>query len=394
MTNSHFPGTQPGEKLPQSENCQPVTQSVYNKDIILGFGEVMLRLCPAEKMRLRQVLPGCLNATFGGGEANVCASLAFLGAKARYVSALPDNAITNSFMAQMRGLGVDIDRILLKQSGRIGIYFVETGANQRSSNVIYDRSHSCISQTSPEEYDFKHILHGVKWLHLSGITPALSESAFLSTLAIAKHAETDNILVSCDLNYRKKLWNWRPGTTKTALARECMEQIVSLADVIIGNEEDASDVFGIQTSGSDIERGIIDTNSYREVATELAKKFPKAKYVAITLRESISADHNNWGAMLYDVRKQQAHFAPLNDNDEYKPFQIRDIVDRVGGGDSFAAGLIFALNSQSYKEPEQAIKFAVSASCLKHSIQGDFNYISLAEVESLMKGNISGRVNR
>ncbi len=365
-----------------------------HKDTILGFGEVMLRLCPEDKMRLCQVLPGNLNAAFGGGEANVCASLAMLGAKARYVTALPDNAITLSFMAQMRGLGVDIDRILLTGNGRMGIYFVESGANQRSSNVIYDRSYSSISQTTHDEYDFEHLLQGVKWLHLSGITPALSEAAFLSTLAMAKHAAAADIRVSCDLNYRKKLWNWRPGTARAELARECMEQIVPSVDVIIGNEEDASDVFGIRAAGSDVESGRIDTSGYQKVATALAKKFPKAQYVAITLRESISADHNNWGAMLYDVKTRQAHFAPMDVQGEYKPFQIRDIVDRVGGGDSFAAGLIYALNDQLYQMPEQAIKFAVAASCLKHSIKGDFNYVSLTEVESLMKGNVSGRVRR
>jgi 2-dehydro-3-deoxygluconokinase len=316
------------------------------------------------------------------------------GAKARYVTALPDNSITHSFMAQLRGLGVDVDRILLKKSGRMGVYFVETGANQRGSNVVYDRAHSCISETMPEEYDFENMLDRAKWLHISGITPALSKNAFLSTLEITKRAAAQNIRISCDLNYRKKLWDWKPSVAKTDLARECMEQIVPLSDVIIGNEEDASDVFGIQATGSDVESGKIDLNGYQEVATKMAEKFPNAQYVAITLRESVSADHNNWGAMLYDVKAQQAYFAPLNVNGNYEPFQIRDIVDRVGGGDSFAGGLIYALNSRKYKTPEQAIQFAVAASCLKHSIKGDYNYVSLAEVESLMQGNTSGRVRR
>lgn len=365
-----------------------------NEKFIAGFGEVMLRLAPEGHLRLLQVLPGELKATFGGGEANVCASLAMFGEQARYITALPDNSITDAFRNQMRGLGVDTSKMLVKKSGRFGIYFVEGGANQRASNVIYDREYSTISQCGPEEYNFDCILENCKWLHLSGITPALSEKAFKSTLEIAKAASLKGISVSCDLNFRKKLWNWAPGKSAKALAGECMSQIVEYVDVIVGNEEDALDVFGINAGNSAVDKGHVEIDSYKEVAAKLSAKFPKAKYVAITLRESVSASHNNWGAMLYDTGAKKAFFAPLDEAGSYIPYQITDIVDRVGGGDSFSAGLIFALNHPDYKAPEKAIAFAVAASCLKHSIMGDFNYVQLSEVLNLMKGNASGRVVR
>lgn len=365
-----------------------------NDKYIVGFGEVMLRLAPPGNMRLLQTIPGELKATFGGGEANVCASLALLGENSRYVTAIPDNPVSEAFIFQMRGIGVDTSRILLKKSGRFGVYYVEAGANQRPSNVLYDREYSSISQTAPQEYDWEGILENVKWLHLSGITPALSEKAFKSTLAIAEKAKEKKITVSCDLNFRKKLWKWDPSKTANQLANECMTQIVKHVDVIVGNEEDALDVFGINAGHSAVDKGVVDVKAYQEVAGKMADKFPHAKYVAITLRESVSASHNNWGAMLYVTGSKRAYFAPLNANSEYSPYQITDIVDRVGGGDSFSAGLIYAMNSADLNEPEKAIAFATAASCLKHSISGDFNYVQLKEIMTLMKGNASGRVVR
>ena len=378
---------------------------------VAGFGEVMLRLCPAGKKRFAQVLPGQLEATYGGGEANVCASVAMLGGSSRYLTALPDNPVARAFAAQLRGIGCDVEHILYAKTGRMGVYYAEHGANMRGSNVVYDREGSTISLLPPEAYDFAAMLDGVTHLHLSGITPSLTENAFKSTLAIAEAAAARGITVSVDLNYRKKLWNWKPGTAKNVLACECMSRIVPLADIIIGNEEDASDVFGIAASDTAIDAGKLNIRGYQEVAAKLAAKFPKAKFVAITLRESISADHNNWGGMLYDCAAKQAHFAPLNALKcaapyppgrreharycrEYAPYEIRNIVDRFGGGDSFCAGLITALNTPELAEPATAIRFAVAASALKHTISGDYNFTSRDEVLSLMRGSASGRVKR
>jgi 2-dehydro-3-deoxygluconokinase len=361
---------------------------------VLGFGEVMLRLCPSGFKRFRQVLPGNMDVTFGGGEANVCASLAMLGDEAAYLTALPKNAVTESFFAQMRGLGVDVSNVLIKENSRMGIYFVETGANQRASNVIYDRDYSAISMTGPEEYDFEKALDGVKHVHITGITPSLSEKAFLSTLELAKRAKAAGVKVSCDLNYRKKLWNWHDSMKKNELAEHCMAQIVPFVDVIIANEEDAADVFGIKAEHADLTKGHIDAATYISVAEHLIKRFSNVSQVTITLRESISASHNNWGAMLFDKASGQANFAPLNADGEYTPYEIRDIVDRVGGGDSFGAGLIHALYSDDCGAPENAIRFAVAASCLKHSVKGDFNYVNRSEILSLMGGDASGRVKR
>ncbi len=363
------------------------------KKIVAGFGEVMLRLAPAGKMRFAQVLPGTLEATYGGGEANVCASIAMMGGSSRYLTALPDNVLAASFAAEQRGFGTDVSRILYSKKGRMGIYFAEQGAVQRGSNVVYDREYSTISMLGPEEYDFASMLDGVYHLHVTGITPALSENAYLSTLSIVKKAAEMGIKISCDLNFRKKLWKWG-GVSAKELAGKCMKEIVTYADVIIGNEADASDVFGIASEGSSVEDGKINIKGYGEVARKLCAMFPKASLVAITLRESYSADHNNWGGMLYEKAADTEHFAPLAADGTYKPYEIRNIVDRIGGGDSFSAGLIFALVSDDFCKPADAIRYAVAASCLKHTIHGDYNFTSKDEVVSLMNGNTSGRVKR
>jgi 2-dehydro-3-deoxygluconokinase len=354
----------------------------------------MLRLCPAGKKRFAQVLPGALDASYGGGEANVCASWAMLGMESRYLTALPENPVTAAFAAQLRGIGVDVSQIRYDKRGRMGIYYAEHGSALRGSNVIYDRDYSTISLLGPEDYDFKAMLDGVTHLHLSGITPALTENAFRSTLAIAEAASAQGTTVSVDLNYRKKLWNWEPGTAKNELARRCMEKIVACADIMIGNEEDAADVFGIHAPDTSIESGKLNVEGYKVVAAKLSEKFPKAKFIAITLRESISADHNNWGGMLYDCSTKKSHLAPLDADGNYSSYEIRDIVDRFGGGDSFCAGLLFALHTPEYADPATAIRFAVAASALKHTISGDYNFNSKAEVLGLMKGSGSGRVQR
>jgi 2-dehydro-3-deoxygluconokinase len=362
--------------------------------MFLGFGEVMARIAPPGVLRWRQAMPGAANVTWGGGEANVCASLALLGQQARYLTALPQSPIAESVAATLRGHGVDTDQILWRKEGRLGLYFVESGANQRGSTVIYDRSYSAVSLAGPEEYDFASALVGVKWLHITGITPAISEAACRANLALAQLAKKSGVTVSCDLNFRKKLWNWRRGTAPQALARECMAQVLPHVDVVIANEEDAADVLNIHAADTDVTTGKIHATGYTRVAEQIVQRFPNISRVAITLRESVSADHNNWGGMLYDAGGRQAHFAPLDRQGTYRPYEIRDIVDRVGSGDSFAAGLLYALNSAEFAEPGKAIAFAVAASCLKHSIQGDFNYVTREEVTALLAGNVSGRVQR
>jgi len=360
---------------------------------IVTFGEVMGRLAPEGCLRFRQALPGPMNMTFGGAEANVAASLSQLGAPARFVTALPDNVIAEACVGQLRGLGVDTSSILRTQDGRLGLYFFENGANQRPSNVVYDRSHSSVSLTPAESYDWGKAFDGAAWLHTTGITPALSKTAAESVAASAKAAKEAGLSVSCDLNFRKKLWKWEPGTDPKTLAGKTMRAILPYVDVVIANEEDAADVLDIHAANTDVESGHLDTSQYPDVARQIHEQFPNVRYVAITLRESISASHNNWGAMLYDTANKTSHFAPLR-NGGYQPYEIRNIVDRVGGGDSFGAGLIFALNTPELAEPGSAIAFAVAASCLCHSISGDINYTSRAEAEALMKGSGSGRVVR
>lgn len=362
--------------------------------MFLGFGEIMMRLAPEGRLRWRQTLPGRMEATWGGGEANVCATLALWGLPVRYLTALPRNVLAESLVSTLRGLGIDTQRLLWRSSGRLGLYFVEAGANQRGSTVLYDRSESAVSLAGPAEYDLQGALEGVRWLHLTGITPAISEAAAQSNLALAKLAKQLGVTISCDLNFRKKLWNWRPGTRPQQLATEIMSELLPFVDLVIANEEDAADVLGIHASGTDVTRGRIDASAYEQVARQIVERFPNVKRVAITLRESLSADHNNWGAMLYDVALRQAHLAPTASDGSYQPYEIRDIVDRVGAGDSFAAGLLYALQSKEHAAPDQAIRFAVAASCLKHSVQGDFNYVTVEEVVALMKGNASGRVQR
>lgn len=378
--------------------------------MFIGFGEIMARLAPPDRLRWRQAVPGRVEVTWGGGEANVCASLALLGAPARFVTALPKNVLAESVAGTLRGLGVDTSHILWRDSGRLGLYFVEAGANQRGSTVLYDREFSAVSLAGPEEYDFSASLSGGKWLHVTGITPAISEPAMRANLAIVKQAKASGLSVSCDLNFRKKLWRWRSGTEPKALAKECMSALLPFVDLVIANEEDAADVLGIHAHGSNVQAGQLDTAAYEEVAKQIVGRFPSISKVAITLRESLSADHNNWGALLYDAPSGQTVFSPRDSAGQYAPYEIRDIVDRVGGGDSFAAGLLFALNQVTRSASEtplptrsasedplhlqRSLDFAVAASCLKHSVQGDFNYVTKDEVLALMSGNASGRVQR
>lgn len=361
---------------------------------VVTFGEVMIRLCPPGFLRLTQSLPGSLDATFGGAEVNVAVSIAQQGGQSAFCTALPDNSLTAAFLQELRRLGVSTDLVCQFPQGRFGTYYVETGANQRSGTVTYDRSYATIALTPADAYPWDKVFHDANWFHISGITPALSSMAADSALTAARQARQAGVTVSCDLNFRKKLWNWDPVLKSTELARRTMRQLLANVDVVIANEEDAEQVLGVQAAHTNVEQGELGVTAYPDVAREIIRQFPQVQRVAITLRESISASHNNWGAMLYDAATQQAHFAPLDRSGNYSPYPIRNIVDRVGAGDAFAGGLIFALTTAELSAPETALKYAVAASCLKHSIVGDFNHASRDEIEGLMGGSGSGRVQR
>ncbi len=361
---------------------------------VVTFGEVMLRMAPEEFLRIPQVVPGRLEVTFGGGEVNVAVSIARQGGRASFLTTLPDNPLTDAFEAELRKFNVGTQLIRRSDRGRFGVYYVETGANQRAGTVIYDRDDSAVSLAGPDAYDWEAAFSGAGWFHITGITPAISEPAAAAGLAAVEQAKRRGLTVSCDLNFRKKLWNWKPGTGTTELARETMEQLMPHVDVVIANEEDAEKTLGIRAEETDVEAGRINLAAYDGVARRIVERFPNVSRVAITLRESLSASHNNWGAMLFDAAQDRSFAAPLDGDGEYRPYEIRNIVDRVGAGDSFAGALIFALSGEAEEDPEAALRYAVAASCLKHSIKGDFNYATRAEIEALVGGSGSGRVQR
>lgn len=335
----------------------------------------MLRLSAADGTRLAG--SRSLEATYGGGEANVAASLARFGTPARFVTRLPDNDLGDGAVTFLRGLGVDTSGIALEK-GRIGVYFLEPGAAQRASRVVYDRADSCIAKAGAAAYDWPKLLHGAAWFHTTGITPALSAEAAEATLAAVRAARAAGATVSVDLNYRAKLWSWgRP-------AGDVMAEIVAEADVLIGNEEDADKVFGIRAAGSSVADGHVEAAGYRGVAEQLAARFPRLRTIAFTQRGSISASENTWSGVAWTPEADGFHVA--------RSYRIAPIVDRVGAGDSFAAGLIHALLAG--RDTAAALEFAVAASCLKHSIRGDVNLVSVAEVDALAGGSGSGRVDR
>jgi 2-dehydro-3-deoxygluconokinase len=360
---------------------------------VVAFGEIMGRLAPPNLLRFQQALPGRLEMTFGGAEANVAASLAMLGAEAAFVSALPYHAVADACVATLRSVGVDTRHIIRTESGRLGLYFLEVGANQRPSRVIYDRERSAISLTPASAYDWKTIFSGADWFHTSGITPSLSPAAAETTRVAVAEAKRLGLTVSCDLNFRKNLWRWEPSLAPARLAEKTMREILPHVDLLIANEEDCADVLGIRAGETNVDAGRIQTDRYPEVARQAVEQFPNLSRVAITLRESISASHNNWGAMLYWAEVDRAFFAPI-ESGKYQPYPIRNIVDRVGAGDAFGAALIFALNTPELNAPATAVSFAAAASCLAHSVVGDLNFCSRSEIEALMRGSGSGRVVR
>jgi 2-dehydro-3-deoxygluconokinase len=360
---------------------------------VVTFGEIMGRMAVPGLLRLAQALPGSLEVTFGGAEANVTASLTQLGAQAAFVTALPNNALGDACISSLRRVGIDTQHILRTDEGRLGLYFLESGANQRPSRVVYDRAGSSVSLAAADRYDWSAIFDGADWFHVTGITPSLSRTAAQATMAAVAVAKAAGLTVSCDLNFRKKLWRWDPSASPRELAEQTMRQVLPNVDLVTANEEDCAAVLGIHAARTDVESGELHSASYPDVARQLVGQFPNVNMVGITLRESLSASHNNWGAMLYCVDDDRSYFAPTEGN-SYRPYEIRDIVDRVGAGDAFAAGLIFALTTAELSSPDTAVRFATAASCLAHSVLGDFNYSSRAEVESLMGGSGSGRVVR
>ena len=336
------------------------------------FGEIMLRLKSPGHERFFQ--SPSLEATFGGGESNVAVALANYGLDAKFVTALPDNDIAEACIRELRGFGVDVSGI--RRSGsRMGAYFLECGANQRPSKVVYDREHSAIAESTPGDFAWETIFHGATWFHITGITPALTQSAADLSLDAVKAAKAAGVTVSCDFNYRGKLWQYGKS------APEVMQDLVKYVDVGIANEEDCQKSLGVSVDVN-VRTGELDTAKYEALSQKVLEIYPDMAMIAITLRESRSADTNGWSACIRDA-------------DGFKRsrrYEITDIIDRVGGGDSFASGLIAGL--ALHDDRQQALEFAVAASCLKHSIPGDFNRVSLREVRNLLSGDVSGRVQR
>ena len=339
----------------------------------LTFGEIMLRLkAPGQERFFQSPL---LEATFGGGEANVAVSLANYGQDVSFLTVLPKNAIADECVKELRKFGVDTARIVRTDAGRMGIYYLEGGANQLPSKVVYDRAWSAIALAKPGDIDWDAAFAGVDWFHITGITPAISETAMALSLDSVREAKKRGITVSCDLNYRKNLWKYGKK------AEEVMGELTKHVDVAIANEEDVQKSLGITTDVV-VESGSLDRAKYRALGDKVLRAYPNMRMIAITLRESKSADSNGWAACLNDRTRFY----------ESRRYEINDIVDRVGGGDSFAGGLLYGLTA--YGDRQKALEFAVAASCLKHSILGDFNRVSISDVEKLMGGDGSGRVQR
>jgi len=344
------------------------------KHKVVTFGEVMIRLSPPGHLRFSQ--SNTLDFTFGGGEANVAVSLAKYGMPVSFVSRLPNNDLADACISELKGLGVRTDQIL-RGGERMGIYFLETGAVSRASQVIYDRIHSAFSEVEPGMVDWDQVFDGATWFHWTGITPAVSESAAAVCREAIQAARKKGITVSTDLNYRKKLWKYGKS------AREVMAALVEGCEVILGNEEDAALALDIHPEGVDVTHGKIDAEAYLGMSKKIMERFPGCRKVITTLRESVNASQNNWSGLLYDGSK--LYKAPQ--------FQITHMVDRVGGGDAFMGGMIYGLLTFG-KDLQKALNFAAAASCLKHTIHGDYNRVSVKEIEKLMGGDASGRVSR
>lgn len=346
---------------------------------VVTFGEIMGRLAAPGFKRFQQAMPGALDVTFAGAEASIAASIAYLGGDAAFVTALPQHAIADACVADLRSLNVDTHHILRTATGRLGLYFLEAGANQRPGNVIYDREGSAVAITPATAYDWPAIFAGAEWFVISGITPAISRNAAEVARTALREATQRGVKVACDMNYRSKLWQWEPPLPPRELATRTMRELLPFVDLFVGGREDAEAMLGL--SGTD---------SLEALMREIARQFPRLQRVAMTLREGVSATHNNFGGLLYDKATDQVSFAP----EPGRLYPITDIVDRLGAGDAFTAGLIYALMTPELATPQTALRFATAAGCLAHSIEGDFNYSTREEIEALMNGAASGRVKR
>ncbi len=340
---------------------------------VVTFGEIMARIATPGFARFQQTMPGSVNVTFAGAEASIAASLAYLGIDAAFVTALPDHAIADACIADLRSLGVDTKHILRTPEGRLGIYFLEHGANQRGGNVIYDRDGSAVAITPAAAYDWDAIFSGCDWFVISGITPAISRNAAEVALIAVQEAARRNIKVVCDMNYRTKLWRWEPPLSARELATRTMKTLMPFVNVFVGGASDATAMLGIES-----------TSDHRALAAQIVQEFPNLTHVAMTVRDGSSATMQCFGGTLYEAAAQTLHTAP--------GYTITQIIDRLGAGDAFTAGLVFSFLKHS--TPAATIAFATAAGCLAHSIEGDYNYSTRAEIESLMQGDASGRVSR
>jgi len=353
------------------------------------FGEIMARFSPPDHLRIAQAMPGAMEVAFAGAEANVAVTIAQLGGRADFVSVLPRNPVADAAVTALRAANVGVSKIVRSEAGRCGIYFVETGANQRGGLVVYDREGSAFAVAGPADYSWPEILAEAGWFHTSGIAAGVSRVAAEAMHAAVSAARRAGVTVSCDLNFRRKLWHWEPGVAPGILARRTLGAILPDVDVLIGNPHDLAGVVGEEIDAASLE----SLAGPVALAARVAAQFSHLRWIAMTLRQSQSASHNTWGALLFRP-KDGAVFSAPNDGRVYAPYEIRTIVDRVGTGDVFAGALIFALQTADLADPSRALSFAVAASCLAHSIRGDFFHGTRVEIERMLDGEDQGHVSR
>ena len=351
----------------------------------VAFGEIMGRLATPGFKRFQQTMPGTLNVTFAGAEASIASSISYLGGDAAFVTALPTHEIADACVASLRSVGVNTRHIVRTPQGRLGLYFLETGANQRPGNVLYDREHSAIAITPAAAYDWDAIFADAEWFIVSGITPAISRNAAEVTLIGLREAARRKLKVAIDMNYRSKLWQWDPPASSRELATRTLHEMLPWADLFVGGREDAEALLGTHDA-----HDAHDAHALDQLARQVGQRFPNLSHIAMTVREGISATHNNFGGLIYDKVTDHVYHAPGS----ARLYPIPNIVDRIGAGDAFTAGLIFALTTPDLALPQSAIAFATAAGCLAHSIEGDCNFSTRAEIAALVNGASSGRVKR